>query len=458
MGMPQMTEKEFLARFHAINPSHNTIIFLSPFLGVTKKITCQCTLCGHIWEVRAIKLYTPTKSDRPPRGCPICDRRVRSTLTHAEFINNVNTKNKHAKYIQILSQYQGDSKLIDYRCILCGTQYSVSAGNLQNHNAWCEKCRIVHSSFMERFLLHALNHQLPGVSILHRDKVAIGEELDIYIPDKNFAIEIGSMTWHEQKLEKDYNKYLKCKEANIELLTIYDSCTITDLQFPNCMLYSIDLGSETGYTTLKSCVNDVLSMLSVDVITDHTVWDTITQETLLAYKTDPLEEATKTLQNSNHPDKDYLRVVKFTKVTEPSTYLCLHCNKEFTIKSRHIAYPSSKKKNGPCYYKRCSCRKTSYNSIVTKWFESHPDATLTDCIAEFGNSIPKRSIYQVNKIFKRYSVSGGPRSKKEIVRDYRKKNPSKSRLEAIKDLAKTLAPNTIRRHWDATDPNKQDSV
>lgn len=456
----KLTEEEFLARFHDTNPSHDTIIFLSRFLGVHKKITCQCTICGHIWEVRAFKLYTPTKSDRPPRGCQICDRRVRSKLSHAEFINNVKTKNKYSKYIEILSQYQGDTELIDYKCILCGTQYSAPANYLQSHNAWCEKCRITQSSFMERFLLNALKHQLPGVNILHRDKEAIGSELDIYIPDKNFAIEIGSWAWHGQKVEKDYTKYLKCKDANIALLTIYDSCNLTDPPFPNCKLYPSDLGTEKDYTTLKSCVNDVLITLLLEVITDPTVWDLITQETLLSYTTTPLDNANKVLQNSNHPDKDYLRVVKFTKSTEPSTYLCLHCNKKLTLKSRHIAYPKCRKKNGPLYYIRCSCRKeNSHRSIVIEWFTSHPHASLTDCIAELGNSIPKKSIYQVNLIFKRPKTSWKRETKaKKILREYRKENPSKSLLEAIKDLAKSMSSRSIMRNWDAADPTKQDSV
>ena len=444
--------------FHANNPSHDTIIFLSPFLGVYKKITCQCTLCGHVWEVRAFKLYSPTRAHKLPCGCPICDYRGYSKLTHEEFINNVNTRNKYSKYIQILSQYQGFYKLIDYRCILCGTTYSAPACNLQDHNAWCSNCRASQTSFMERFLLQALKHQLPRISILHRDTTAIGAELDIYIPAKNFAIEIGSWTWHGQRVSKDYTKYLKCKEANIELLTIYDSFSSTDPPFPNCKLYPSDLGAEHGYTTLKSCVNDVLSMLSIATITDPTVWDIITQETLLAYTINPLDEANKTLQNSNHPDKDYLRVVKFTKSTEPSTYLCLHCNNELTSNRRHIAYPTGKDKNGEYYYKRCSCRKTSYRSIVIEWFVSHPDATLTDCIAELGNSIPKKSIYDVNKIFKQPSASCRRQPKKEILRDYRKENPSKSRLEATKELNKIISPPTINKYWDETDPNKQDSV
>jgi hypothetical protein len=51
------------------------------------------------------------------------------------------------------------------------------------------------------------------------------QELDIYIPDYNFAIEINSLYWHsEDKKEKNYhlNKFDICKEKNILLLQFWD--------------------------------------------------------------------------------------------------------------------------------------------------------------------------------------------------------------------------------------------
>ena len=51
------------------------------------------------------------------------------------------------------------------------------------------------------------------------------KELDIYIPSKKIAIECNGIYWHAtDKVAKTYHfdKYLKCKEKNIQLLTIWD--------------------------------------------------------------------------------------------------------------------------------------------------------------------------------------------------------------------------------------------
>lgn len=55
-------------------------------------------------------------------------------------------------------------------------------------------------------------------SILH------GRELDIYIPSHNLAIECNGCYWHSSNSKDDrhYNKYTKCKEKDIQLLTIWE--------------------------------------------------------------------------------------------------------------------------------------------------------------------------------------------------------------------------------------------
>ena len=49
-----------------------------------------------------------------------------------------------------------------------------------------------------------------------------GKELDIYIPQKNLAIECNGVYWHSLKPKKyHYEKWNNCKEKNIQLLTIW---------------------------------------------------------------------------------------------------------------------------------------------------------------------------------------------------------------------------------------------
>ena len=134
----KITEEEFLARFHSTNPQNETIIFLSQFICVSKKITCQCTVCGHIWEVRAADLYS-LNGHKIPSGCPHCNcSGGHNKLTHEEFVDRVNSTNRYAKYIQITSQYQGNAYYI-FTILKC---FSVNSGNRIRNNYFNKRCTL----------------------------------------------------------------------------------------------------------------------------------------------------------------------------------------------------------------------------------------------------------------------------------------------------------------------------
>ena len=61
-------------------------------------------------------------------------------------------------------------------------------------------------------------------------KIINPKELDIYIPDKNIAIECNGIRWHNDKYKSNtyhINKYKQCKEKGIQLLTIWEDWIIT---------------------------------------------------------------------------------------------------------------------------------------------------------------------------------------------------------------------------------------
>lgn len=67
-----------------------------------------------------------------------------------------------------------------------------------------------------------------GFSVLFNDRTSIAPfELDIYIPEKNLAIEYNGLFWHGQQNLGDRavschkNKYERCKEARIRLIQIF---------------------------------------------------------------------------------------------------------------------------------------------------------------------------------------------------------------------------------------------
>ncbi len=72
-----------------------------------------------------------------------------------------------------------------------------------------------------------LKNNLPSLSILTSQRDVIGKyELDIYIPEKNLAIEFNGLYWHSERAGKTreyhYNKYQQCKSKGIQLIQIWE--------------------------------------------------------------------------------------------------------------------------------------------------------------------------------------------------------------------------------------------
>lgn len=65
-----------------------------------------------------------------------------------------------------------------------------------------------------------------GFAPVRDRKVLNGKELDIYIPERSFAIEYNGVYWHSEAQGKDrwyhYNKWSECREKGIQLLTVWE--------------------------------------------------------------------------------------------------------------------------------------------------------------------------------------------------------------------------------------------
>lgn len=75
---------------------------------------------------------------------------------------------------------------------------------------------------IEKFIRNLLDDN--NISYISNDRTILnGKELDIYIPDKNIAIECNGVYWHSLK-EHDYHykKWKTCEEKGIQLLTIWE--------------------------------------------------------------------------------------------------------------------------------------------------------------------------------------------------------------------------------------------
>lgn len=129
-------------------------------------------------------------------------------------------------------------------------------------------CVKPHTSFMEQFILIALKQILGNGKVLSRDTEAIGQELDIYIPEYKLALEPGSWLYHEKKVhDTDLKKRAECEKAGIRLITVYDTYP-EDYEPPfdkDCYVYSGFL-NEYGYERIKNLVGKKIGILGYETL------------------------------------------------------------------------------------------------------------------------------------------------------------------------------------------------
>jgi hypothetical protein len=95
----------------------------------------------------------------------------------------------------------------------------------------------IKSSFAEQQLFKFVDSRLPAHS--NTRKIIPPQELDIYIPDLNFAIEFNGLYWHREDIVgKRYHldKYLKCQEQGVRLLQIWEDDYINNRELIHKMI------------------------------------------------------------------------------------------------------------------------------------------------------------------------------------------------------------------------------
>jgi hypothetical protein len=108
---------------------------------------------------------------------------------------------------------------------ICGEEFSVGRISKDTHLR-CPKCHIIKSSEQQREILNWIINS--NIEAIESDRNIIKPyELDIFLPEKNIAIEFNGLYWHSDKssIQNQFyhrNKLDLCKEKNIRLINIYE--------------------------------------------------------------------------------------------------------------------------------------------------------------------------------------------------------------------------------------------
>ena len=158
-------------------------------------------------------------------GCPECYV-VHNKFGKEDFVAKVNDIHNNF-YDYSDSDYLGYSEFIDITCPIHGVFRQKAFSHASGHG--CPKCfgKISKPEFeIVEYIksLGILDSQILMSS--SPDFMEGKQQLDIYLPEFNFAIEFNGSRWHSENIGKPnnyhYNKWKMCNENNVKLLTIWD--------------------------------------------------------------------------------------------------------------------------------------------------------------------------------------------------------------------------------------------
>jgi endogenous inhibitor of DNA gyrase (YacG/DUF329 family) len=146
--------------------------------------------------------------------------------------NNLYIKNKFKRSEPLfdVNDYisQNKNQLYKFKCLKCNKIFKDHIH--QNHIPSCPECYSIKfgTSIVEEEVISFIKKILPNIKIITKDRSILNKkELDVYIPEKDVAIEINGLYWHSEisgKKNKNYhlNKTNECNDKNIQLIHIFD--------------------------------------------------------------------------------------------------------------------------------------------------------------------------------------------------------------------------------------------
>lgn len=108
-----------------------------------------------------------------------------------------------------------------------GHEWESPVYQLVSHGTRCPKCSHSGKSGAEEELRNYVIELLGEDAVVANDKSVIPPyELDIYVPERNIAIEYNGLYWHNERRGKKRNyhrdKALSCKDAGVQLITVWE--------------------------------------------------------------------------------------------------------------------------------------------------------------------------------------------------------------------------------------------
>ena len=191
---------------------------INEYVNTQKPITFKCLTCGHVFK-RDLNLF------RYVHTCPNCNKKKISqerTKTTEEYVQQC--KEKYGDlYDYSETVYTQSSEKVRVKCNECGKFFEIEANShLQGHgcpNHYRQKSKLEEEIY--KFLSSITEHTV--VQSYRGNKEIM--EIDVYIPDLNFGVELDGLYWHnEMNRENDYHlkKTVACEKNGIRLFHVFE--------------------------------------------------------------------------------------------------------------------------------------------------------------------------------------------------------------------------------------------
>ncbi len=187
------------------------------FTKMHEKVKILCPIHG-VFE------QSLSKHISKKQGCPHCaaiKRGEQKLLNSDEFFQKAKDIHNN-KYDYSRTIYHGMNYPITYICPIHGEIAQRPFDHLRGFG--CHKCSNLESKNENE--IYDIIYNSFNDSIQHNRSILNGQELDIFIPSKNIAIEYNGLRWHSEEFGKDkyyhLNKTIQCNNKEIKLLQIFE--------------------------------------------------------------------------------------------------------------------------------------------------------------------------------------------------------------------------------------------
>ena len=320
-GPARLGHDEFVARVAKASPG---VTVVGTYVNEGTKVACACER-GHRWDAEPRNLLRG-------EGCKACaDQRrgLARRIPHDEFVARVAELSPE---LEIVGRYEGRAKRVAVRCAACGREWEPRAGDLLAGKGCACKAHS-QTSFAEQYLLLAMRASLGEGAVLSRDTGAIGAELDVYVPSRRLAVEVGSWYWHGRLLARDAGKRALAEAAGIDLVTVYTDCPEAEPPLDGCLCYAEDLGQARSLPLLERLADDIVGRACGRPLTRDEHARVAHAAHAAARRATPEEFAERVREASGGA----IEVVgAYTKSSEPVACRCAACGHEWSPTANNL--------------------------------------------------------------------------------------------------------------------------